>query len=284
MAGPFYVTVTGTLPGTEDDGPEPPVVTFTPAGWLPDPAAGLLFPPSPQAVRIFGGAFSVALLATDTTSTLWTWQARFTGIPDVSPYSFSFALPSNAASFTATDASPCVLTAAGTSYSDGQPLTLAGASLPGGFTTGTVYYVTGASGTSFSLAATSGGAALASTSSGSGSVVPVVDISGLATVPSLAPTNQYLPLPSGVAQPGQNPVATGSGSGSYWGNTAGDKNFTQPFSVTATVSVAHNLGKYPAVSVFDSAGDECVGDVDYTSLNSLVLTFSAPFSGTVTCN
>lgn len=64
----------------------------------------------------------------------------------------------------------------------------------------------------------------------------------------------------------------------------GDKSFTQPFSVASSVSVPHNLGKKPAVTVMDSAGDECEGDVQHTDLNNLTVTFSAPFSGSVTCN
>jgi hypothetical protein len=63
-----------------------------------------------------------------------------------------------------------------------------------------------------------------------------------------------------------------------------DKNYTQPFSVTDTVAVPHNLGKYPAVTVMDSAGDQVDGDVVFTDLNNLTVSFSAPFSGTVTCN
>jgi hypothetical protein len=208
MTGPFYVTVVGDLPGIPAVGSTPPEVTFTPAGWLPDPANSMLFPPNPQAVRIFGGTFSVALLATDTTGTSWTWEAIFSGIPGVSTYSFSFALPSNAEAFTATDASPCVFTASGTAYSAGQQVTLAGTSLPGGFTAGTVYYVVSPSGDAFSLAATPGGTALASTSTGSGWVVPVVDISTLATIPSIAPTNQYVPYPDGQPAVGDVPTVT----------------------------------------------------------------------------
>jgi hypothetical protein len=66
--------------------------------------------------------------------------------------------------------------------------------------------------------------------------------------------------------------------------TGADKNYTQAFSVASTVTVGHNLGKYPSVTVFDSAGDQVEGEPTYTDLNNLTLTFSAPFSGTVTCN
>lgn len=67
-------------------------------------------------------------------------------------------------------------------------------------------------------------------------------------------------------------------SGSY------DKNYIQAFTVTDTVTVTHNLQKYPSVTVVNSANDVVVGDVTYTNTNTLVVTFSAPFSGTVYCN
>ena len=97
--------------------------------------------------------------------------------------------------------------------------------------------------------------------------------------------SRFLPLPSGGPLAGQVPVVTQDAStATEWGFGEGDKNFTLPFSAASTVDVAHNLGKYPAVSVFDSAGDQCEGAVDYTDLNNLTVSFSAPFSGTVTCN
>lgn len=67
------------------------------------------------------------------------------------------------------------------------------------------------------------------------------------------------------------------------GAIGGDKSFSQTFNA-ATVTVNHNLGKYPAVSVIDSAGDEVEGVVDHVTMNTLTLSFSAPFSGTVICN
>lgn len=66
--------------------------------------------------------------------------------------------------------------------------------------------------------------------------------------------------------------------------TGGDLNFTQSFTSTTSVTVNHNLGKYPSVTVIDSAGDECEGLVDHISVNSLTVSFSAAFSGTVICN
>jgi hypothetical protein len=43
--------------------------------------------------------------------------------------------------------------------------------------------------------------------------------------------------------------------------------------------ITHNLGKYPSVTVVDSGGSVVVGDVTYTSLNSLTISFSSPFGG-----
>lgn len=63
-----------------------------------------------------------------------------------------------------------------------------------------------------------------------------------------------------------------------------DKHFEQAFTTAISVTVAHNLGKKPAVTVIDSAGDEVVGMVNHVSDNELVATFSAPFSGVLYCN
>lgn len=67
-------------------------------------------------------------------------------------------------------------------------------------------------------------------------------------------------------------------SGSY------DKNYTQSFNVTSSVTVTHNLQKYPAVTVVSSAKQQVIGDIVYVDLNNLTITFTAPFSGTVYCN
>ena len=66
--------------------------------------------------------------------------------------------------------------------------------------------------------------------------------------------------------------------------TFSDKTHIQNFSVTNTVNVAHNLSKYPAITVVNSAGDEVEGDINYVDANHVVVTFSAPFSGQIYCN
>lgn len=68
------------------------------------------------------------------------------------------------------------------------------------------------------------------------------------------------------------------------GGPSADKHFSQPFTSQSIVTVTHNLGKYPAVTVLDSAGDECEGTVVHTSMNALTVYYSASFSGVITCN
>ncbi len=47
-----------------------------------------------------------------------------------------------------------------------------------------------------------------------------------------------------------------------------------------TWEVKHNLGRYPLVSVLDSAGTQVHGGVKHISKNELQITFSAAFKGT----
>ena len=43
--------------------------------------------------------------------------------------------------------------------------------------------------------------------------------------------------------------------------------------------ITHNLGKYPSVSIVDSGGNWVVGDIVYTNKNTLIINFTASFSG-----
>jgi hypothetical protein len=59
-----------------------------------------------------------------------------------------------------------------------------------------------------------------------------------------------------------------------------DKNYVYTQS-TASASwvIAHNLNKYPSVSIVDSGGNMVMGEITYTDVNNLTITFSASFSG-----
>lgn len=48
--------------------------------------------------------------------------------------------------------------------------------------------------------------------------------------------------------------------------------------------VAHNLNKYCSVTVVDSAGSYVIGDVYYSDINTVVISFTASFSGKAFCN
>lgn len=75
-------------------------------------------------------------------------------------------------SYTATNASPCVFTASGHYYGNDTNIFLTGGTPPTGFTNGTSYYVvsTNIGAGTFRLAATPGGAAINSSSTGNGTV------------------------------------------------------------------------------------------------------------------
>jgi hypothetical protein len=59
--------------------------------------------------------------------------------------------------------------------------------------------------------------------------------------------------------------------------------FTQS-SPQSTWLIAHNLARFPSVTVIDSGGSEVEGDVDYVDSNHISVAFSAPFSGTAYLN
>ena len=65
----------------------------------------------------------------------------------------------------------------------------------------------------------------------------------------------------------------------------GDKTYIHRQVIASnTWEITHNLYKYPSVSVVDTGGNVVIGDVEYTSLNTLVIKFTAPFSGTAYLN
>ena len=63
-----------------------------------------------------------------------------------------------------------------------------------------------------------------------------------------------------------------------------DLRFVYTFNDLSEIIVNHNFGKYPSVRVEDSAGDDIELDIEYIDLNTVKLTSSASFSGTVYCN
>lgn len=85
--------------------------------------------------------------------------------------------------------------------------------------------------------------------------------------------------------------------GAVWGNITGDitvqsdlwsylsslitqNNFVFDKQVASSVwVVVHNMGKFPSVSIVDTANDQVEGEVRYNSNNQLTITFTAPVAG-----
>lgn len=64
-----------------------------------------------------------------------------------------------------------------------------------------------------------------------------------------------------------------------------DKNYLHKQTVPSKLWVIkHDLGKYPAVSIMDSAKNEIVGEIIYHNENSLTAKFNGEFSGKATLN
>lgn len=176
---------------------------LTPSAALTDVPDMQVIPPSPVIVPFGQGPLPPAavLLASDNAGPQpagWSWGISFS-VPGLDPW--SFYVPAGPAAFTATSANPCVFTwtPAGEVWQlqqlpDGTAVQLSGGSLPGGFHTGATYFVTGSTGDTVQLAATQGGPALGSLSSGGGEltvvqwqlsalapVEPVTEMAGYAT-------------------------------------------------------------------------------------------------------
>lgn len=53
---------------------------------------------------------------------------------------------------------------------------------------------------------------------------------------------------------------------------------------SSTWNIEHNLGKFPSVTVIDSAGSLVIGDVCYLDENNIRIEFSSGFSGKALLN
>lgn len=68
------------------------------------------------------------------------------------------------------------------------------------------------------------------------------------------------------------------------GSLGSDLNYTHVQASSNTWVIAHNLGKIPSVTVQDNSGNTVFGDVTYTDLNNLTITFNTAFAGTAYLN
>jgi hypothetical protein len=66
---------------------------------------------------------------------------------------------------------------------------------------------------------------------------------------------------------------------------SGDRSYRHDQSPAASEWVIdHGLGKWPSVTIIDSAGDEVEGDVTFVNQNRVIVTFSAAFAGSAFVN
>lgn len=82
-------------------------------------------------------------------------------------------------------------------------------------------------------------------------------------------------------------IANGGGGSGGGGGTSegGDKNYMHYQSVASDEwTIVHNLGKFPSVTVIDSANRQIEGEISYISLNEVRITFTASFSGRASLN
>jgi len=83
-----------------------------------------------------------------------------------------------------------------------------------------------------------------------------------------------------VTQPVVRVTAPGP-QGAPGGFSPGDVSYTHTQAVaSATWTINHNLGFNPTAVVLDSAGTQCEGTFSYPTVNQMVITFTAAFSGT----
>jgi hypothetical protein len=91
--------------------------------------------------------------------------------------------------------------------------------------------------------------------------------------------------PSSYGNPGEALVVNSAGTGTEWSSATGDKHYFHTQNSAQKVwSITHSLQKHPSVTITDSGGTLVFGDVIYTSLNSVQITFTASFSGTAYFN
>jgi hypothetical protein len=167
---------------------------LTPSTQVTDPTDGITLITLPSGYPFTGVPLSVQVYATDNTNMSpsgWAWQLTFSQNPQTpgNPLNINFFAPAGPLNYTATNASPCVITptytaAFTTAFPTGLPNGTGVAftsGAPTGFSNGVTYYIVNGGATTFQLSATRGGAAINSSSTGSGTLtVTRYTYSGLA--------------------------------------------------------------------------------------------------------
>lgn len=115
--------------------------------------------------------------------------------------------------------------------------------------------------------------------------VEVVEDGDQVTIEVTAQSVEILEHPSTLQGPVgpqgiQGPQGVAGPTGPVGPSGEGDLNYTHNQTSPSTEwTITHNLGKFPSVSVTDSSGNLWQTEVDYLNQNSLIVRFSAAFSG-----
>lgn len=88
-----------------------------------------------------------------------------------------------------------------------------------------------------------------------------------------APQISVIAAPVGIPGP-PGPPGSGGDLSQTW---------TQS-SASATWTITHTLGKFPAVTLVDSSGSEIEGEIQYDSASQITVSFSAALAGTAYLN
>lgn len=65
----------------------------------------------------------------------------------------------------------------------------------------------------------------------------------------------------------------------------GDKHYAHDqMTPSASWTVTHNLGKFPAIMIVDSSGNVVEGNIQHVDTTQAILTFTSAFSGMAYCN
>jgi len=105
-------------------------------------------------------------------------------------------------------------------------------------------------------------------------VIPPTTPSVVVVPPIPSPTSTSSVNVSGTTVGPQGPKGDTGAQGVSGGNYVHTQNVS-----SNTWVISHNLGYNPSVTALDSAGTQVEGDVVWTSLNQLTVTFSAAFGG-----
>lgn len=68
------------------------------------------------------------------------------------------------------------------------------------------------------------------------------------------------------------------------GSIIGDKHLTVGFNSVNSVTINHNLGKYPSIQIFDSAKTEFQADIQHIDFNNCLISWNGITSGIITLN